>query len=113
MASWCATPASDLTAGMAEPTLRTAGRARAVLWCRLGLLLLTLVAFPPALANGFTNYDDPAYVTANPQVRAGLSAAGVARAFGPLVYAHCQPLPLLPPTPPPPPLPPTPHGPPS
>src|SRR5260370_30978497 len=95
MASWCATPASDLTAGMAEPTLRTAGRARAVLWCRLGLLLLTLVAFAPALANGFTNYDDPAYVTANPQVRAGLSAAGVAWAFGALVYANSHPLPPL------------------
>ncbi|HEY5911816.1 MAG TPA: tetratricopeptide repeat protein [Verrucomicrobiae bacterium] len=45
-----------------------------------GLTLLTLLlagvvlwAFLPAVDNGFVNYDDPDYVTANPHVREGVS----------------------------------------
>ena len=111
MDSWCASPASELTAeeqraGDAAPPRTTpaaraprgAGadwRSRALLYSRLGLLLLTVVAFLPSLGNGFTNYDDPAYVTANPAVQAGLSAAGVAWAFNAIVSANWHPLTLL------------------
>jgi tetratricopeptide (TPR) repeat protein len=41
------------------------------------LLVLTLLLFAPACANGFVNYDDPDYVTANPHVQAGLTAGGI------------------------------------
>lgn len=45
------------------------------------LALATMVVYLPALNNGFVNYDDPDYVTANPEVRAGLTVKGVAWAF--------------------------------
>ena len=47
-------------------------------------LLLFLAAFGlflPALRNGFVNYDDPDYVTANPQVQHGVSWDGIRWAF--------------------------------
>jgi len=47
----------------------------------LVLLLGTLALFSRAVGYGFTNYDDPAYVTNNPHVQGGLSWAGVRWAF--------------------------------
>jgi Flp pilus assembly protein TadD len=46
------------------------------------LFMLVAWAFLPALRNGFVNYDDPVYVTANPRVQAGLTWQGLAWAFG-------------------------------
>jgi hypothetical protein len=40
------------------------------------LLALTAVAYLPVWGNGFVNYDDPLYVTENPDVQAGLSGPG-------------------------------------
>jgi tetratricopeptide (TPR) repeat protein len=40
------------------------------------------LAFRPALANDFTGYDDPEYVTQNAHVNTGLSAANIEWAFG-------------------------------
>ena len=49
----------------------------------------TVLLFSRALRCGFVNYDDPAYVTANPQVQGGLSWAGVVWAFtSPADYWH-------------------------
>ncbi len=48
----------------------------------MALILSTLVLYLPALRHGFVQYDDQQYVTENPQVQAGLSAKGVAWAFG-------------------------------
>ena len=45
------------------------------------IFLCVLGVFLPALHNGFVNYDDPEYVTANPQVQGGLSWEGVRWAF--------------------------------
>jgi len=45
------------------------------------LALTTLAAFWPVLECGFVNYDDPLYVTANPQVQGGLCWPGVRWAF--------------------------------
>ncbi|WP_414660572.1 tetratricopeptide repeat protein [Horticoccus sp. 23ND18S-11] len=42
-----------------------------------GLFVVTLLLFWRAVGHEFVNYDDPDYVTANPHVQAGLSAAGV------------------------------------
>ena len=46
-----------------------------------GLFLLVFLVFLPAASNDFVNYDDQDYVTENPHVKAGLTAAGVAWAF--------------------------------
>jgi hypothetical protein len=40
------------------------------------LLALTAVAYLPLWGNDFINYDDPLYITDNPEVQAGLSGAG-------------------------------------
>jgi Tfp pilus assembly protein PilF len=45
------------------------------------LFLGTAVLFSRAVVYGFTNYDDPSYVTANPHVQGGLSWAGLRWAF--------------------------------
>ena len=50
----------------------------------LGLVVLVLLGFLPALHNGFVNYDDNVYVTENPQVQAGLTRESLAWAFGKL-----------------------------
>jgi len=46
-----------------------------------GLVALVLAVFGRTLGDGWLNFDDDAYVTENPLVRGGLSAAGVAAAF--------------------------------
>jgi tetratricopeptide (TPR) repeat protein len=49
---------------------------RTLFVCAL-LAILTWAAFWPVLHNGFVNYDDPEYVTDNPHVQTGLTAANV------------------------------------
>jgi tetratricopeptide (TPR) repeat protein len=56
------------------------------------LASLTFVAFARALGCGFVNYDDTNYVTRNPQVTAGLSAAGARWAFSTFHAANWHPL---------------------
>ena len=60
----------------------------------LGLLLFfgTAALYVPALKNGFVNYDDPAYVTQNPQVAEGLTARSLAWAFASTAEANWHPL---------------------
>ena len=47
----------------------------------LALVLITLIAFEPLRQNGFVDYDDGKYVTANSQVQAGLNAKTIVWAF--------------------------------
>lgn len=47
----------------------------------LALALATLIAFLPVLTCGFTNYDDPGYVTKNLVVQQGLTWYGIKCAF--------------------------------
>ncbi len=55
----------------------------------LALFLGTLLLFSRAMGFGFSNYDDPRYLTNNPHVQAGLSWAGVKWAFtGKVDYWH-------------------------
>jgi protein O-mannosyl-transferase len=56
------------------------------------LLVLVFWAFLPVLRNGFVNYDDPAYVTENPGVLAGLTLAGVGWAFTTIHFGNWQPV---------------------
>ena len=58
----------------------------------VALSLLVFLAFSPVLGNGFTNYDDPSYVTANNQVKEGLSAEGVRWAFSTFHFYNWHPL---------------------
>ncbi len=56
------------------------------------LLLLVFLAHGPALDNGFVDYDDPHYVTENPQVRQGLAPESIAWAFGSVEQGNWHPL---------------------
>ena len=67
------------TKSVERPAGRFSGRGVA-LTCA-GLFLLVFLVFLPAASNDFVNYDDQDYVTENPHVKAGLTAAGVAWAF--------------------------------
>jgi Flp pilus assembly protein TadD len=63
----------------------------------LALLLLaaTLLLYAPVRDFSFLIWDDNEYVTANPQVQSGLTAAGAAWAFTTLYFCNWQPLTLL------------------
>jgi len=59
------------------------------------LVLLVLAAFQPALNNGFTSWDDPAYVTSNAQVQQGVTWQNVRWAFTHNVASNWHPLTVL------------------
>jgi len=61
----------------------------------LALLLITAAVYWPVGQFDFVNCDDPEYVTANPQVQAGLTPAGVAWAFRAVVASNWHPLTCL------------------
>jgi protein O-mannosyl-transferase len=58
----------------------------------LALGLITLVVFWPSLTYDFLSYDDQAYVTENPHVRAGLTWPGVAWALTSFSVANWHPV---------------------
>jgi tetratricopeptide (TPR) repeat protein len=58
----------------------------------LALALVTLLAYLPATQNGFLNYDDDAYVTANSTVQNGLTLAGIKWAFAGYHVSNWHPL---------------------
>ena len=60
----------------------------------VGLLLFlgTLALYYPTLQNGFVNYDDPDYVTANWHVQQGLNSRNIAWAFTSTAEANWHPL---------------------
>src|SRR4051812_47503348 len=58
----------------------------------LALAAVTLAAFSPVLQNDFVNFDDDLYVTANRQVQAGLTGAGLRWAWTTLHAGYYQPL---------------------
>jgi tetratricopeptide (TPR) repeat protein len=60
----------------------------------IGLLLFlgTLALYYPVLRNGFVNYDDPAYVTANWHVQQGLTSSSLKWAFSSNAEANWHPL---------------------
>lgn len=64
----------------------------AALLISLLLFLGTLALYYPALQNGFVNYDDPAYVTANWHVQQGLTARNLAWAFATTSVVNWHPL---------------------
>jgi tetratricopeptide (TPR) repeat protein len=74
--------------GVKTRTSNLAGRG----WICLALGLITLAVFWPSLTHDFLSYDDQAYVTENPPVRAGLSWPGVVWAFESFSVANWHPL---------------------
>ena len=66
--------------------------ARRTLLVALGLAALTAAVFAPAFRCGWVNYDDHDYVTENPQVHSGLSAANAGWAFSTFHQANWHPL---------------------
>jgi protein O-mannosyl-transferase len=63
-----------------------------VILIALLLFLGTLALYYPALENGFVNYDDPDYVTANFHVKQGLTSRSIAWAFTSTEEANWHPL---------------------
>ena len=61
-------------------------------WICLALGLITLGVFWPSLTYDFLSYDDQAYVTENPHVRAGLTWPGVVWAFKSFSVTNWHPL---------------------
>ncbi|MGD0077418.1 MAG: tetratricopeptide repeat protein [Sedimentisphaerales bacterium] len=53
----------------------------AVFLISVGLVVTTFAVYEPVRHNGFVGYDDNDYITANPDVRAGLTRQSLGRAF--------------------------------
>jgi tetratricopeptide (TPR) repeat protein len=64
---------------------------RAARWLPAVIALVTFLAFAPAVDNGFTQWDDPLYVTHNYQIR-DLSLHGLGANFSTFVYGNYHPL---------------------
>ena len=73
---------TDVTSEQAGSTVVAARprRSRAAL-AILALFATSLILYAPVQGHGFLAYDDPLYVTDNPQVAGGLTGSGVAWAF--------------------------------
>ena len=79
------------------PDLSTPHQLPPIRWERklvlcLLLVVAVLVSYHPAIHNGFLNYDDDAYITANPHVKAGLTWGTVKWAFTTYDAANYHPL---------------------
>ena len=73
-----------------EALFSSAGNRRAAL--SLLLMLLTLAVYNPAASNDFVNFDDPAYLTGNQHVRAGLTLDTLKWAFRSTEQANWHPV---------------------
>jgi tetratricopeptide (TPR) repeat protein len=60
-----------------KPVPVVAPRSRTPLFLYLALFLVTIAVYSTVLQSDFVNFDDPDYVTANPHVRAGITADGI------------------------------------
>ena len=74
----------------APPPARRASR-----WVALALALATLAVYWPVTGFQFVNYDDTDFVTANPHVQAGLTAAGFKWAWHSNVARNWHPVTML------------------
>ncbi len=64
-------------------------------WMALALALVTLAVFCPVARFQFLQFDDPAFVTDNPQVQAGLTAEGLKWAWRNEVAGNWHPITML------------------
>ena len=85
-------PNNSFAGGPADgpnPARLTSGKIAAL---GLFLVLIVFLTYLPALQNGFIDYDDPDYVTANTQVQSGLTQAGLVWAWSSTVGGNWHPL---------------------
>jgi len=75
-----------------EGDTKRTGRTLAV---SCALVLMTFAVYGQLRSHGFVNFDDDQYVYANPNVRGGLSAAGLRYAFGAVHSSNWHPLTTL------------------
>ena len=80
--------------GLAKSTAPAPARlvTPASLWLAIGLVTAVVVAYWPAHSLGFTKFDDPLYVTANPHIANGLTWSMVPWAFAAGYAANWHPL---------------------
>ena len=76
-----ADPAGPVDATPDAPLFNVALFTKPAFWVVAGLLAATFWVYAPVRQHDFVTIDDPGYLTLNPHVTAGLSAAGVAWAF--------------------------------
>jgi protein O-mannosyl-transferase len=76
----------------AQTTQSVSPRASKFSLAAASLFLLTLAVYARALQCGFTNYDDPKYVTQNAQVQRGLSIENIRWAFTTTTFFNWHPL---------------------
>jgi tetratricopeptide (TPR) repeat protein len=75
-----------------KPRANPPKKPASVVWIYAGLLLATFAVYAQVGQFDFVNFDDPDYVTGNPHVRAGITAAGVKWAFTSVEAANWFPL---------------------
>lgn len=73
-------------------SIRAVAQRTRDLFIALALFAFTLLVFAPVTSFEFLNFDDDVYVTANPAVRAGLTADTVRWAFSNVESGHFHPL---------------------
>jgi tetratricopeptide (TPR) repeat protein len=71
---------------------RTTSKNARVLWLGITLLVVVAAVYLGATRNGFVNFDDPMYVTANPHVQQGLTFQAIRWAFTTLEGGFWHPL---------------------
>ena len=74
---------------MSAPQVPLSGRMTG--WLALALVAVTLVTYAGIWSLGFVNFDDPQYISNNPHVATGLSAANVVWAFTSAYAANWHP----------------------
>jgi len=78
----------------ASPTQKPA-RSLTPVWIALGLVAITLLVYWQVTGFDFVTYDDPDFVTANPHVQAGLTAASFKWAWHSEVARNWHPITML------------------
>jgi len=84
-----------LPTGEPEITAERSYRVKGVQGGCILLILLVLVAHMAGLLNGFVNYDDPIFITENPQVQKGMTVEGVKYALFGTDEGYLHPIPTL------------------
>lgn len=87
-------PVKDKKSLKKSPTLAAPESRFLKEWYLLGVLLITLIAFFPALNNGFTNWDDEGYVLKNYLIQ-DLSFANLKNFFSENVQSNFHPFTML------------------
>src|SRR5438105_3699990 len=81
-------------ASVKTKTSKTKSELFQLYWGLAAIILLALIAFLPAVKNGFSNFDDPVLISNNPLIKA-ISWMNIKRMFSEVYFANYQPLHLF------------------